>query len=182
MPKPPKDFGGLTKKQRKFVQEYIKTEGNATEAAMRAYDFSTRDAASVEGSRLKRKPVVALAIATELMTRSMPNRAVEQVDEALGATVKIRDEDGNLLEEDPNYTVRLKAADTVFKLMDAYPRSIQEKGNVRVEVDRLVKELDGADPMYIDFIRVNGRRPSDKELDAWKKEHIIEAESVTDSG
>ncbi len=47
----------LTKKQKEFADEYLET-GNGTQAALKAYDASNENSASVEASRTLRKAKV----------------------------------------------------------------------------------------------------------------------------
>ena len=52
----------LSPKQEKFVQVYVKT-GNATEAALQAYDVASRDVANALGGENLAKPSIQGAIA-----------------------------------------------------------------------------------------------------------------------
>lgn len=55
----------LTLKQKKFVQEYVATNGNGTKAALRVYDTN--------------KPDVAKAIATENLTKPSVREELERI-------------------------------------------------------------------------------------------------------
>lgn len=54
-------FSELTPKQRKFVKEYVENKGNATQAALAAYDVAEKNASRV-GHEVKNNPKVAYAI------------------------------------------------------------------------------------------------------------------------
>lgn len=68
----------LSLKQRKFINEYANTFGNATEAAMRAYGCRSRNVAGVTGYRLLRKANVSGAIEDVLSKAMLSEEAIAQ--------------------------------------------------------------------------------------------------------
>lgn len=59
----------LTLKQWIFVKEYVRANGNATEAAMKVYDCKSRNVAGVTGYRLLRNVNVSSAI-EDILTKA----------------------------------------------------------------------------------------------------------------
>ncbi|MDA2937169.1 terminase small subunit [Acidobacteria bacterium AH-259-A15] len=101
-----------TRKQEHFIQAYAET-GNATQAALEAYDTQDSDVAKVIGYENLTKPHIRQEV-DKLMKKVQlkTEDALRAVKDGLGANNK----DG------PNHPVRLKAADMTLKLHDAYPR------------------------------------------------------------
>lgn len=119
--RPPK-----TIKEKKFVREYIKT-GNATEAAARVYDVSSRDVANAIGNENLAKLSFTdlmdkMGITDEKLTRVLDEgleskRSISAIagTEANGGTVDFV--------EVPDFMVRHKYLETAFKLKDKFPTS-----------------------------------------------------------
>ena len=105
-----------TLKQRRFIKAYVQNGGNATQAALEAYD-TTYDTARVIGCENLTKPNIRQEIdrlmeVVELSTKD----SLRAIKDALSAT------DRNF---HPDHRVRLKAVGMFFKLKGAYPRNRQ---------------------------------------------------------
>ncbi len=112
--------GNLTPKQQSFVQYYIET-GSAPEAAMRAYNCSSRNSARVMAHRNLRKPKI-IAFIDRLWSR---NNLLEQTARALGESLRAtkvvitnrRTGEGM---EVPDHAIRLDTAKIVLKVRGVY--------------------------------------------------------------
>ena len=105
-----------TLKQRRFIKAYGQNGGNATQAALEAYD-TTYDTARVIGCENLTKPYIGQEIdrlmeVVELSTKD----SLRAIKDALSAT------DRNNY---PDHRMRLKAAVLELKLKGAYPRNRQ---------------------------------------------------------
>jgi hypothetical protein len=116
--------GGLTVKQRKWLDVYLKT-GNATEAAMQAYDCNNRVTAAAIGSEnLRKLPMDELLEAGGISDKKL----LGKIDEGLEATKVVSakilvlggDKDANAQTDDfidvPDYPTRHKYLETALKL------------------------------------------------------------------
>lgn len=63
---------GLTEKMKAFCREYVRNNGNGTQAYLVAYDGKSETAASIESSKLLRRNDVTAYIAT--LNKPMENR------------------------------------------------------------------------------------------------------------
>ena len=104
-----------TVKQNRFIKEYVTNGGNATQAALVTYETRNYSTAKAIGSENLTKPYIRREI-DRLMKREnlSVTEALVTVREALDA----KDAKGK-----PNHRIRLKAADMIFKLSDAYPKT-----------------------------------------------------------
>jgi len=105
-----------TLKQRRFIKAYVQNGGNATQAALEAYD-TTYDTARVIGCENLTKPYIRQEIdrlmeVVELSTKD----SLRAIKDALNATDK---------NNYPDHRMRLKAVGMFFKLKGAYPRNRQ---------------------------------------------------------
>ena len=119
--RPPK-----TIKEKKFVKEYIKT-GNATEAAARVYDVSSRNVANAIGNEN-----LAKLSFTDLMDKmGITDEKLNLVlEEGLAATRSISaiagtEANGGTVDfvDVPDFMVRHKYLETGLKLKDKFPTS-----------------------------------------------------------
>lgn len=62
----------LTEKQKSFCREYVRNNGNGTQAYLSAYNSNSETAASIEASKLLRRDDITEYIAT--LNRPMENR------------------------------------------------------------------------------------------------------------
>ena len=127
---------GLTRKQKGFVKDYVKTD-NATESAERNYDVKNRNVANNIGAENLAKPSVIAAIAVEQKTLAdrIPDDLIERVHlEGLEAGREVSDIEGNI-QTIPDYAVRHKYLDSAYKLKGSYAAEKSMSLNVNVEAD-----------------------------------------------
>jgi len=116
-----RDIGlNLTPKQRAFVQYYIQT-GSAPEAAMRAYNCSSRNSARVIAHRNRHNPKINACIERLWSEHNLLERSVQTLAEGLKATQTIII-DGKTGErsEFPDHRIRLDTVKIVLKLRGVY--------------------------------------------------------------
>ena len=134
--RPPK-----TIKEKKFVKEYLKT-GNATEAAVRVYDATSRaSAAAIGGENLQKLTF------PELMDEMgiTDDKLIGVLDEGLGATRNISaiagtEANGGTVDfvEVPDYQVRHRYLETGLKLKDYFPGG--SGGGIQVNILNAVQQ------------------------------------------
>ena len=98
-------------KQKQFVKEYIETNGNGTEAAMRVYNVKNRNTAHAIASENLQKPTIREAIDEVLRTKGL------SLDVIAGNIGKL----ANSKPEKISGDVVLKANVELLKLHGAYP-------------------------------------------------------------
>ena len=133
---------GLTKKQKGFVKDYVKTE-NATESAERNYDVKNRNVANNIGAENLAKPSVieAIAVAQKTLADRIPDDLIERVHlEGLnaGRTIYKNNMSSGEVEEvgyEPDYSARHKYLDSAYKLKGSYAAEKSMALNVNVEAD-----------------------------------------------
>ncbi len=105
----------LTPKQRNFVQYYIET-GSGPEAAMMAYNCSTRNSARVMAHRNRHNPKIIAYIESLWSEHNLVERSLRALGESLKATkVVINRKTGEGIEV-PDHEIRLDAAVMALKL------------------------------------------------------------------
>lgn len=111
----------LTPKQRAFVQYYIETGGSGPEAAMMAYNCSSRNSARVIAHRNLHKPKIIAYIESLWAEHNLVERSVRALGESLKATkvVIINRKTGESIEF-PDHAIRLDTAKIVLKLRGVY--------------------------------------------------------------
>ena len=114
----------LTKKQRIFVNEYADT-GNATKAALEAYDTDDPEVASVIGYENLTKPQIVNELKKLGFDSNNAKRVVSQI----------------LNDESAEPKDRLKASEMVFKVHGDYAPEKHVNLNVEVEASEEIKEL-----------------------------------------
>ena len=126
----------LTKKEKGFVQDYVKT-GNGTLAASNNYDVKDDNSAAVIASKGLRKAKIQKAI--KPIAEQIPDRLLVEVhNEGLQASKKVfknNNESGEIEEvsEEPDYAVRHKYLDSAYKLKGTYaPEKTENKTVVNV--------------------------------------------------
>lgn len=111
-----------TTKQKKFVKEYVKNDGNGTKAAMAVYDTTDYATAAAISSENLNKPQVKDAIEAALIKHEITmDAAIKPIADALKADkVSISGQgDQAFAEVTPDHSVRLKASGMALKLMGA---------------------------------------------------------------
>ncbi len=113
----------LTKKQRGFVKDYIKT-GNGVQSAMKNYDtddYSTAGSIAVENLQ---KPAIQNAIMS-IAERISDDDLVRVHNEGLNASRTIKSTDESTIVE-PDYAVRHKYLDSAYKIKRLYGEEPKE--------------------------------------------------------
>ena len=121
----PASFETLTDKQRAFVLGLAEGR-NATEAAMQAYDCTSRESAKVLGCRMLRDPDVGVAIHDLMASEGIPRRRRIQ---------RLRD-----IIECPDLSVAGKGLDMSFRLGGDYA-PVQAESISLVEIRALISAL-----------------------------------------
>jgi len=103
----------LTPKQQAFVQHYIET-GSAPEAAMRAYNCSSRNSARVMAHRNRHNPKIVAYLDRLWSEHNLLERSVQTLAEGLKATI-INQQTGES-SEFPDHEIRLETAKIALKL------------------------------------------------------------------
>lgn len=102
----------MTIKQKKFVQEYIKNNGNGTKAALAAYDTNDYNTAHSIASENLQKPTIRKALRLELERKGISlDYVLDKVRQNMEAGVGVK----------ATATDSLRAAETLLKVMGAYP-------------------------------------------------------------
>lgn len=133
----------LTKKQKGFVKDYVKTE-DATQAALNHYDVkdgkvSKERVAEAIGSENLSKPIIQEAIKS--IADRIPDELLEKVHlEGLKAGRLI----GTELEAD--YAVRHKYLDSAYKLKGSYAP------DKTLNINMNIKPIDPTNPEVLDLI------------------------------
>lgn len=133
---------GLTKKQRGFVKDYVKT-GNGRLAAENNYDVKNELTARVISSENLTKPSVVKEVEKlqKTMAERLPNELLERVHlEGLAATqVRFTPEGEQIKVED--YRTRALYLDMANKIKDNYAAEKHVNVNIEVKPTSKVKEL-----------------------------------------
>jgi hypothetical protein len=135
--RPPK-----TIKEKKFAKEYIAT-GNATEAAARVYDVSSRESAkAIGGENLSKLTFSDLMDQTGLTDERLSGK-LQDLLEAQRTVSAVGGKDANAGTVDfvdvPDNPVQLKALEIALKLKDKFPSSKVDQTVTVVEVKGLEK-------------------------------------------
>lgn len=140
----------LTKKEKGFVKDYIKT-GNGTQSALNNYDTESENVAGVIAYENIRKPKIQSAI-----QEALPDELLAQVHlEGLSATKrsgtggmkigigtdgKVNDM-GHTEIDEPDYAVRHKYLDSAYKIKGTYAPEKSVNTNLNVEIDSKQLEI-----------------------------------------
>jgi len=163
----------MSHKQRRFVKEYVSNGGNATQAALQAYDCSSPSVARAVGCEVLAKPYVREEI-QQVMDRVglQTEDAVKTIKDALDAdcqTIVVLGQDGTILSSaaQPDHKVRLKAADMTLKLADAYPREKEGPKQAQLHQHLHVRVLPEGTPLWVKKLALSlGRPPTEQEIEA----------------
>lgn len=122
----------LSKKQKGFIKDYIKT-GNGTLSALKNYNTKDETVASSIATENLTKPLIQNAIKS--IADRIPDELLEKVHlEGLRASDIVSDMQGNTLLEKPDYSVRHKYLDSAYKLKGSYA---PEKKKLEVDEELL---------------------------------------------
>lgn len=152
----------LTIKQARFLQIYLET-GNATEAAMQAYDVKDRKSAKSIGAENLSKLDLTTILEANGLTDSYISRLLRRAAKAkkvISAAVYASGKDGkpvNDFIEVPDWGSRLKALELALKLKNKFPaEKVKVEHTVAQQlIDELKKEL-GIDEQSLSGIREVG--------------------------
>ena len=142
-PKKKRSVRRLTLKQRKFVQEYIKHEGNGTRAALEAYNVKDKTVASTIANENLNKPYLVDSIELALKKQGITD---ETITEALaknlikGAGVRARASDSNKAAE---ILLKLKG-----KLSSSSTQSLHYYDYRNMNKQELIKERERLKQLY----------------------------------
>ncbi len=131
----------LTKKQKVFVKEYVKTE-NGTQSALKAYDTKDYSTAGNIASENLNKPKIVAVLKT-LAERIPDDLVIEKHIALLNKTEKKYNSDGDLVSEEIDVQAVKAGVDMSYKLKKAY--ETDEHQNINVLMPVLVKFLNGKD-------------------------------------
>jgi len=118
----PESFNVLTDKQKKFVLAKVEGETNV-EAAMAAFDVTSRDSAKALGHNLMRDPDIGKAIQDIMAEEGLTRRHVVR---------RLKD-----LVDHPDGHIAAKGIDMSAKMMDVYPREEKPAPQVFIKGDKL---------------------------------------------
>lgn len=143
-----------TPKQLHFIEAYVSNGGNATQAALAAYDCNY-ETAKVIGHENLTKPNLRQAIEKRMQHTTLTvEDAVRTIKSALDAS----NDKGS-----PEWASRLKAADMTLKLADAYPKEARDDAKQvhggQVLARKLISEGKGYG--YFFFYREYGEPPTE---------------------
>lgn len=106
----------LTIKQAKFVKEYIKNDGNGTQAALKTYDTDDEKTASVISAENLGKPRIQEAIEKAMVKHEItPEAAIKPIADGLKAVRTLGEGEGEVID----HATRLKASGMALKLLGA---------------------------------------------------------------
>ena len=149
----------LTLRQRRFVEEYVKNGGNATDAVVKAgYNSSGMVAASVGSENLNKPNIRAEMEATLRRMNLGPDRIAKVVDRALEAESTMVVGDGKTITR-PDHGTQLKAADMLAKLADAYPTQAAQRSDRHLHLHQVTEPIE-----VMRFRVMHGRAPTEREL------------------
>ena len=125
----------LTKKQKGFIEDYLKT-GIGVQAALKNYDTENYNVANVIAVENLQKPIIIQAMAERLDDGLLAERHLE----LLNKREVIRSLDGNVvLDIGPDTPAVSKGLDMAYKLKGSY--AAEKSINVNVNVDELREEI-----------------------------------------
>jgi phage terminase small subunit len=151
----------LTPKQRAFVAAWIENGGNGTQAAFQALGCRTPNCGASCASRMLKNAKVREEIERLCRRASLgPERWAEVLANAMEAETELVIGPGQVVKQ-PDHKIRLKAVDLTAKLLDAYPRS----GENRQEHEHRHLHIEVSEPIEVMRFRViHGRAPTELEL------------------
>jgi len=125
----------LTFKQKGFVMDFVKTKGNATEAAVRNYNVKSRDVAKVTGCLNLKKPLVIREIERVMEEKNITDELMmDKLKEGLEAKVVSAYKGGSKQTDIPDMNIRHKYLDTSLKVKNLYPAQQIETKNINIDV------------------------------------------------
>lgn len=158
----------LTKKEKDYADQLIET-GSSREAALRAYDCSTKESASQIAYKNSKNVHIQSYINAMLQLNNTVGKAVSVLDDAMAAKVNHQGEETEL----PDHNVRIKASKQILDI--AIPKESSPK-KLHLEKHQHTHFSFGDDVPQIVLewiVEHQGRWPTESE---WKR--IINGESI----
>ncbi len=122
----------LTVKQKKFVKEYVKRDGNGTKAALAVYNTTSEDVARSISSENLAKPSIREEIDKALIRHEITmDAAIKPIADGLRATKEF----GENRIEIVDHSTRLKASGMALKLLGAEKQEQSSGTNIFVNGD-----------------------------------------------
>ncbi len=149
------DFN-LTPKQRAFANAYIET-GSAPEAALNAYNCSSRNSARVMAHRTLNNAKVQAYLSSQVTDKVVVDNAIDTLIRQIHATKFMKV--GNKVIQVPDNMARLKAVEFYIKLVMNLPTGI--------ETQETASEDDYWETWYMQ--EHGGMRPTASELEKFKE-------------
>ena len=146
----------LTPKQRAFANAYIET-GSAPEAAISAYNCSSRNSARVMAHRTLNNAKVQAYLSSQVADKELVDKGVRALKDGLDATKFIKL--NKVIMQVPDNMARLKAVEFYIKLVMNLPTGI--------ETQEMASDDDYWETWYMQ--EHNGRRPTTSELEKFKE-------------
>ncbi len=158
----------LTPKQKAFANSYIET-GSPPEAAMIAYDCSSRNVARVIAHRNLNNAKVRAYLQEQLLTKDLMDESIATLRRALTATKPVS-VNGETVEW-PDTTNQVKTAEHLLKLAVKLTDATKDANNISAEDydNRYWEEY---------FIDEHGRKPTPNELAKFREVIDVVPEDV----
>jgi len=140
----------LTKKQKGFVRDYVKT-GIGEVAAKKNYDAKNGDTARSIASENLTKPYIIEAVKEleKKMSDRIPDDLLEQRHlELLNKREKKITEDGEEIDVGPDVQAVTKSLDMAYKLKGSYAAEKHQSTNLNVNIEAGNEELDALRAKY----------------------------------
>ena len=147
-----KNMQKLTKKQRGFVKDYVKT-GNGTQSALNNYDTKDYMTANQIAIDNLQKPIIQKAIAERL-----PDDLLEEKHLALlNKTEKKYNSEGDLISEEIDTNAVSKGLDMAYKVKGTYAP------DKNININMNVKSIDPTDPKVLEALKlINSQRANEQ--------------------
>jgi len=145
----------LTPKQRAFANAYIET-GSAPEAAISAYNCSSRNSARVMAHRTLNNAKVQDYLSSQVTDKGLMDKAIDTLIRQIHATKFMKV--GNKVIQVPDNQARLRAVEFYFKVVMNLTQGIQTQETA-------------SDDDYWEawYMQEHGRRPTESELEKFKE-------------
>lgn len=152
-----------TLKEKKFIEAYIKHQGNLTQAYLEISPGCKISSARVLGYRWLQKVNIP---AQELLDRLNLNDAIlgQKLKEGLEA-VKVISGDDKKKDTIPDHNVRVRYLDMAFKLKNVYPGEkgkSDEPEDINIKVELTEEKGDSKERLFIEINRLVERRMKGK--------------------
>ena len=134
----------LTKKERNYVKEYIKTGGDGTIAALRSYDVekskSPMNTAAAISSENLNKPHIVKAIQEMLPDDLLAERHLELLNKREVRITRINGQEEKELIDSPDTQAVTRALDMAYKIKGSYAPEKRIIANITLKTQELSDE------------------------------------------